>query len=523
MAKKSPEVAIIMGSQSDWETMQHTAEQLEAFGIPHETNIVSAHRTPDRLYAFTKEAKARGVKIIIAGAGGAAHLPGMAASLTTLPVLGVPVETKSLEGLDSLLSIVQMPAGVPVGTLAIGKSGAVNAALLAASILALSDKALGAKLEKFRTQQTKAGGAKAKMIAPGATIGIIGGGQLGRMSAMAAAELGYKAHIFSPDHDDPASLVAALKTLAEYSDKNKLRAFAKSVDVVTFEFENIPHESVELLEQLVPVYPGSGVLKTCRNRLREKSFVQSLGIGTAPFAKVTLEGELVSGAEIIGFPCILKTTEMGYDGKGQARIVSPKECKDAWESLTRHLSSVTDHEFILEGFVDFAMEISVIVARGAGGECETYVPVENRHKNHILDETHVPAPISPVLAKEAEAVAVRIAQGLDLRGLLAVEMFVTKDGRILVNELAPRPHNSGHWTLDACVTSQFEQHIRAVCGLPLGSTRRLCDAVMKNLIGDEAKDWEKYLREPNAKLHLYGKKDIRPGRKMGHVTKLLTQ
>jgi len=255
------------------------------------------------------------------------------------------------------------------------------------------------------------------------------------------------------------------------------------------------------------------VLKVSRNRLREKSFINELGIGTASFAKVTSLDELQKAAQQIGLPAILKTTELGYDGKGQVTLRAESDMAAAWQSLKTK-------EAILEAFVDFRMEISVIVARGEGGETQVYVPVHNIHKNHILDITIAPAPIDNALAEKAEAVAVKIAQALDLQGLLAVEMFVSRDNQILVNELAPRPHNSGHWTMDACVTGQFEQIIRAVCGLPLGNPARLCNAEMKNLIGDDMREWERCIRNPNAKLHLYGKNEIRPGRKMGHVTTL---
>ncbi len=351
------------------------------------------------------------------------------------------------------------------------------------------------------------------MIAPGSTIGIIGGGQLGRMMAVAASALGYKVHIFTPEEDAPASEVALRTTIAAYTDHNALKSFAAEVDVVTFEFENIPHESLELLESKKPVCPNAAALKICRNRLREKSFVNNLGIGTADFRKVTSLEELKKMARVIGFPSVLKTTEMGYDGKGQVTLRSESELDPSWGKLRTN-------EAILEAFVDFRMEISVIVARSANGETSAYVPVQNIHKNHILDVTIAPAPIDKVLADKAEAMAIKIAEAMGLQGLLAVEMFVTQDDKVLVNELAPRPHNSGHWTMDACVTGQFEQIIRAVCGLPLGNPERLCDAEMKNLIGDDALEWEKYMQDANAKLHLYGKKDIRPGRKMGHVNVL---
>jgi len=351
------------------------------------------------------------------------------------------------------------------------------------------------------------------MIPFGSTIGIIGGGQLGRMMACAASTLGYKVHIFTPEKDSPASQVAFATTVASYDDKKALAAFAAKVDVITFEFENIPHESLELLESKKPVAPSAAVLKVCRNRVREKSFVRDLGIGTAAFARVTSVGELEKAVKQLGLPGILKTAELGYDGKGQVTLKEGSDINAAWESLKTK-------EAILEAFVDFRMEISVIVARGADGESRAYVPVQNIHKHHILDITIAPAPIDAALAEQAEAIAIKIAKALDLHGLLAVEMFVTKDNKLLVNELAPRPHNSGHWTMDACVTSQFEQAIRAVCGLPLGNPVRVCDAEMKNIIGDEVSDVQKYLKNPNAKLHLYGKKEARPGRKMGHVTVL---
>jgi 5-(carboxyamino)imidazole ribonucleotide synthase len=351
------------------------------------------------------------------------------------------------------------------------------------------------------------------MIAPGSIIGIIGGGQLGRMLAVAASMLGYKTHIFTPESDSPASQVAYKTTVAAYDDIAALKAFAAAVDVITFEFENIPHESLEALGGQKQIHPSAAILKISRNRLREKRFINDLGIPTAAFAAVTSAQELHDAIQTIGLPAVLKTTELGYDGKGQVMLREGMDVKAAWESL--HAS-----EAILEAFVDFRMEISVIVARGAGGQSRSYVPVENIHKHHILDTTIAPARIARPLADEAEAIALHIAQKLDLQGLLAVEMFVTRDDRILVNELAPRPHNSGHWTMDACVSGQFQQAIRAVCGLPLGNPQRLCNAEMKNLIGDDVNDWRAYLQKPNVKLHLYGKAESRPGRKMGHVTTL---
>ncbi|MBC7135374.1 5-(carboxyamino)imidazole ribonucleotide synthase [Oceanibaculum nanhaiense] len=352
------------------------------------------------------------------------------------------------------------------------------------------------------------------IIAPGATIGMLGGGQLGRMAALAAANLGYKVHVLTPERDSPAAQVCATTTIADYTDRAALEAFATSVDVVTYEFENVPVEAAELLAEKVPVRPGAEALRVAQDRLREKEFAANLGIGTAPFRAVGAADELASALAAIGTPAVLKTRRMGYDGKGQTKILPDTAPDDSW-------AAIGGQPAILEGFVSFSMEISVIVARGLDGQTLCYPPVENRHVNHILDTTIVPAPIPPALAAEAEEIARKMAEALDLVGLLAVELFVTGDGRVLMNEIAPRPHNSGHWTMDACVTSQFEQQIRAVCGLPLGSVERYGDAEMKNLIGDQANGWLEILRDPAARLHLYGKAEARPGRKMGHVNRIV--
>ena len=368
-----------------------------------------------------------------------------------------------------------------------------------------------------------------KSLPPGSTIGIIGGGQLGRMAALAAARLGYRVHVFCPEADSPTEQVTAAATVAEYTDLKALEAFARAVDVVTFEFENIPAESVRLLSGLVPVRPGWQVLEVAQDRIAEKTFFNSIGIETAPWAKVGSAAELADAVARLGHPSsaeptnqeavaerplgVLKTTRFGYDGKGQVKITADTDLGEAWESLNTG-------EAILEGFIDFAGEISVIVARGPDGASATFDPAWNVHTNHILDTTTVPAPIPRTLAEAAMAAAHKVAGALDLVGLLAVEMFVTKDGHLLANEMAPRPHNSGHWTIDACVTDQFEQFVRAVCGLPLGSPERHSDAIMKNLIGDDVHDWPDILKDPVAKLHLYGKAEARSGRKMGHVTHL---
>lgn len=350
------------------------------------------------------------------------------------------------------------------------------------------------------------------MIRPGSTIGIVGGGQLGRMFALAAAEMGYHTHVFCPEENSPAKQVAALATTAPYDDIAALRRFAESVDVITFEFENIPAESLAAITGIAPIRPNPRLLALTQNRLREKTFANELSIPTAPFRRIGSEMELVEAlATDLPPPCILKTTELGYDGKGQVKIMHPHEAAQAWMVLKTH-------EAILEGFVDFAFEVSVIVARNPKGDITCFPLVENVHRHHILHQTIAPARVEPAIAMQAETIARKIAEATKLEGLLAIEMFVGKDGSLLINELAPRPHNSGHWTMDACATSQFEQHVRAVCNLPLGATDILCPAVMTNLVGDEVDEWKTHLTDPHTKLHLYGKTEARQGRKMGHVT-----
>ena len=354
------------------------------------------------------------------------------------------------------------------------------------------------------------------MIEPGGTIGILGGGQLGRMTALAAAALGYRCHIFCPEPDSPAKRVTALATTADYDDRAALRSFAAAVDVVTFEFENVPAETVDLLAALKPVRPGATALRIAQDRIREKDFLGSIDVATARYEAVDSADALARALRAIGPRGVLKTVRLGYDGKGQVMIGAETDPAEAWRRMGADLG-------ILESLVEFVCEISVIVARGADGRWASYVPVENQHRHHILDTTIAPARIAPEIALRAEAIARHVADRLELVGLLAVEMFVTVGGEVLVNEIAPRPHNSGHWTIDACVTSQFEQFVRAICGLPLGSPERHSDAVMKNLIGDEILRWREALDDPSAKLHLYDKGKPRPGRKMGHVTRLLSR
>lgn len=345
---------------------------------------------------------------------------------------------------------------------------------------------------------------------PGSTIGIVGGGQLGRMLARAASRMGYKTHIYTPDKDSPASHVATKTTIGAYQDTAALRAFGQSVDVVTFEFENIPAETLTMLEAMVQVRPKPSVLFTTRHRLREKEFIRAQGIRTAPFAPVRTADELAAAMKEIGVPAVLKTTEMGYDGKGQVVIKEVADAEKAWATLGKT-------ECILEGFITFSAEASVIVARSTHGEARCYPLVQNLHRDHILHKTIAPAPFIDAHQEEATRIAKKLAEALDVVGLLAVELFVTDDG-LLVNELAPRPHNSGHWTMEGAPTGQFEQHIRAICGWALGDTSARGKVEMINLLGDDWKQWEEYARQPEAHVHLYGKTDARPGRKMGHVT-----
>ncbi len=344
---------------------------------------------------------------------------------------------------------------------------------------------------------------------------MLGAGQLGRMTALAAAQLGYRMHVYAPDAaGSPCAQVCAGTTVGGWNDLAALEGFARSVDAVTLEWENVPVATVEHLRRFTTVHPGPNVLSVAQDRIAEKSFVNGLGIATAPWRSAREPGEVARAVSEVGPRCVLKSTRLGYDGKGQARIDADSDPAEAW-------AAIGAPECIVEGFVTFVCEVSVIVVRGGDGAMVAYPAVENRHKDGILDVTVAPAAIAPETAAEAERVARRIAEALGLVGVLAVEMFVAPDGGVLVNEMAPRPHNSGHWTMDACVSSQFEQLVRAVCGLPLGSVERLADATMTNLIGDDVLRWPELLAEPGTRLHLYGKAEARPGRKMGHVTRLL--
>lgn len=349
-------------------------------------------------------------------------------------------------------------------------------------------------------------------VAPGGTIGILGGGQLGRMLAQAAARLGLKTHIYCDAADAPAFAVSTLQTHATYDDKEALAAFAKTCDAITYEFENVPAATAAFLANLKPTHPNARALAVAQDRLEEKSFLRSLDLGTAPFAAVTSEDEAHKAFAQIGGPAILKTSRLGYDGKGQRKITSADECVDAFKNFKGAAC-------VLEGFIDFQFEASVIAARGADGAFAAYDPPENTHENHILRRSTVPGRLSTKQSDAAKAIAKTIANALDYVGVLAVELFVCGDETLLVNEIAPRVHNSGHWTLEACAVSQFEQHIRCVAGWPLGNPERHGNAVMENIIGEEAGDWQGLAKRDGA-LHLYGKQAIRPGRKMGHFTKV---
>jgi 5-(carboxyamino)imidazole ribonucleotide synthase len=354
---------------------------------------------------------------------------------------------------------------------------------------------------------------KAPILAPGATIGILGSGQLGRMLAMAAARLGFKCHVFAPDSDAPAFDVVHRTTCADYEDAQALNRFAESVDVVTYEFENVPAQTATFLEARVPVLPDPQILATTQDRLAEKVFIAGLGIGTAAFAAVDGPSDLGAAIDRIGRPAVLKTRRFGYDGKGQATIRNGVKADAAWRDVGGQPS-------ILEAFVPFEREVSVIAARSRDGAVECFDVTENEHREHILKVSRVPAAVPAATAVEARRIAELIAESFGYVGVLAVEMFVLKDGSLLVNETAPRVHNSGHWTLDGASVSQFEQHIRAVAGWPLGKPIRHGRVEMLNLIGDEVADYHHWLTVPGAAVHLYGKSPVRPGRKMGHVTRL---
>lgn len=354
-------------------------------------------------------------------------------------------------------------------------------------------------------------------ILPGATVGVLGSGQLGRMLAIAARRMGYRIHTFSPDADTPTGQVADREFTAPYDDLDAIRDFAASVQVVTLEFENIPTPTVETISAYVPVRPGGIVLHTTQHRIREKNFLAHAGFPVTPFRSVETIDDLRTGLAAFGYPAVLKTADFGYDGKGQVKITTPDEADAAFMAFAGHAA-------ILEAWVSFEREVSVVAARGLDGSFAHFGVVENTHTNHILDTTVAPATVPQEIAREAIEITRGVLDALNVVGVTCVEFFLTERGSLLVNEIAPRPHNSGHFTFDACLTSQFEQQLRAVCGLPLGSTEQLRPAAMANLLGDlwenGEPDWAAACAFPNVKLHLYGKQSARPGRKMGHLTAL---
>jgi 5-(carboxyamino)imidazole ribonucleotide synthase len=355
-----------------------------------------------------------------------------------------------------------------------------------------------------------------RVIAPGAALGVLGSGQLGRMFAIAARRMGYRVHTFSPDEDTPTGQVADLEVVADYEDLDALRAFARRCDVVTFEFENVPIDAIDAIEAIAPVRPCGAALHTAQQRAREKQFLADRGFPTAPFARAASLDELWDAVARIGTPAVIKTAAFGYDGKGQHKVTTPADVEHVW-------TAIGHQEAVVEKFISLQTEISVIGVRGVDGEIAQYQPFENRHRDHILDVTTVAAAIAPALAGRAVEITRAILEELQYVGVLCVEFFVTTEGELLVNELAPRPHNSGHLTFDAAVTSQFEQQVRAICGLPLGSTKLLATAAaMANLLGELWEEgepnWAAAWRFNDVKLHLYGKTHPRRGRKMGHMT-----
>ena len=355
------------------------------------------------------------------------------------------------------------------------------------------------------------------VIFPGATLGVLGSGQLGRMFAIAARRLGYRVHVLSPDDDTPTGQVADWEVRADYRDLERVAEFARTVSVVTFEFENVPAETTSVCERFAPVRPAGSVLFTSQNRGREKKYLRDAGLPVTPFLAVENVWQLLDGLQELGLPAVLKTADWGYDGKGQTVIRSIDEASAAWTKL-----GVADA--ILEKLIDFDCEVSVVAARSLGGDFASYGPIGNSHRQHILDVSVCPARVTASIAREAVEITRNVLQKLDVIGVLCVEFFVTKEGQLLINETAPRPHNSGHLTIDAHVTCQFEQQVRAICGLPLGSTEQRSPSAMANLLGDLWEpckpNWSRLMQNPQVKLHLYGKREPRRGRKMGHITTL---
>ena len=528
MADNKPEVAVIMGSASDWETMKHACEMLDQFEVPYMKQVISAHRTPELMGEFAHNARANGLKVIIAGAGGAAHLPGMVAAQTTLPVIGVPVRSHALSGWDSLLSIVQMPGGIPVATTAVGNSGATNAGLLAVSILSTTDERLAKALQDYRDSlKEKVAESNASLseetngrierLMPGATIGIIGGGQLGRMMALSARYMGFRIGVLDPTSDCPAAQVADFQVTAEYDDIAAIRELAEKSDVLTYEFENVDADAIDQVRSLAAAPQGTDLLRVTQDRVNEKRFINDHGTPTAPWKAVNSVEELEAALDEIHYPAVLKTRSGGYDGHGQTVLKS--------EADLEQVRARADHDgsfppSILEGFVDFAFEASILVA-GNGKNYVTFPIVRNEHRNNILHMTIAPAEVDETVAKEAHELALRLAKGFELAGILAIELFITKDNKVIVNELAPRPHNSGHYTIEACSFDQFDAHIRGIAGWPLEQPQLLKPAVMVNVLGQHVAPTRALIADhPEWNVHDYCKAEVRHDRKMGHITVL---
>lgn len=460
----APLVGVIMGSRSDWATLEHASLTLAGLGVPHEVRVVSAHRTPDQLFSYAEAASGPGLLVIIAGAGGAAHLPGMTAAKTAVPVLGVPIESKALLGLDSFLSIAQLPAGIPVGTLAIGRAGAVR-------------------------------------------VGVIGGGQLGQLLALAGLPLGITTVHLDPSAETCAGRVAPL-LVGPYGDPRLIGELSRGADVVTVDLEQVPPAAFAQVAPGVPVWPPPGAVAVAQDRLLEKRLFRELGIDIPAFAPVDGPADLAPAAREVGLPLILKTRSGGYDGRGQVRVSDAAALEHAWRRLG-------GRPLVAEAVVDFEREVSVVAVRGRDGETRAYPLIENEHAGGILRVSRVPAATGAALAAEGLRSAQLLLDRLGHVGVLTLELFEA-GGRLLANEFAPRVHNSGHWTIEGAETCQFENHLRAICGLPLGATAARVRCALVNLIG-ALPPTERVLVIPGARLHVYGKEPA-PGRKLGHVT-----
>lgn len=507
-------VAVIMGSSSDWEIMKESCNMLEEFGIPYEKKVVSAHRTPHLMVDFASHAVNDGYDLIIAGAGGAAHLPGMVASMTTLPVIGVPIESKSLKGLDSLLAIVQMPGGIPVATTAIGKSGAKNAGILAARILGISHSSVRKNLENYEKSLVQKW-RKCKMnfnkLSFGATIGIIGGGQLGKMMAQSAQKMGYKVIVLDPNIDCPCRYVAHEFIHAEYDDEKALQQLGDSADVITYEFENISANQLKSLTDKYNIPQGYQAIELLQDRLTEKQTLEQAGTQIVPYTSIKNKDDLSNAVSELGYPFIVKTRFGGYDGKGQVLVKTEEDLEEA-ETI------ISKQECVAEKFLEIDKEVSLTVTIGNHQQI-TYFPLqENEHRNQILFKTIVPARSDKTESAKREVE--KITNVVHFVGTFTVEFFIDENNHLYVNEIAPRPHNSGHYSIEACDYSQFDTHILAVTGQSLPQQIEvLKPAVMMNLLGKDLDLLEHEFGEhPEWHVHIYGKSERKPNRKMGHMT-----